>query len=63
MHFAFDQVAEAISQKLESRHPHIFGEGDEHTSQTERWETLKSQERAANGATSALDGVALALPA
>lgn len=62
-HFAFDQVAEAICAKLEARHPHIFGDGDEHTSQTDRWEALKSQERAANGATSALDGVALTLPA
>jgi ATP diphosphatase len=62
--FAFDQVAEAICAKLEARHPHIFGDGpDEHVSQTDRWETLKSQERAAKGATSALDGVALALPA
>jgi ATP diphosphatase len=62
-HFDFDQVAEAICAKLEARHPHIFGQGDDHTSQTDRWETLKSQERAARGATSALDGVALALPA
>jgi ATP diphosphatase len=62
-HFDFDQVTEAICAKLEARHPHIFGEGDDHTSQTDRWETLKSQERAARGATSTLDGVALALPA
>jgi ATP diphosphatase len=62
-HFAFDDVAHAICVKLEARHPHIFGGGDDHTNQTERWETLKSQERAAKGATSALDGVALALPA
>ncbi len=63
-HFAFDQVAEAICDKLEARHPHIFGQvPDEHASQTDRWETLKSQERAAKGAAGALDGVALALPA
>lgn len=61
--FDFSCVADAISTKLEARHPHLFGEPDEHVSQTERWETLKSQERAAKGATSALDGVALALPA
>ncbi|MCB2062782.1 MAG: nucleoside triphosphate pyrophosphohydrolase [Novosphingobium sp.] len=61
--FAFDDVAEAICGKLEARHPHIFGQGDHHANQTERWETLKSQERAAKGATSALDGVAMALPA
>jgi len=61
--FSFASVAEAISDKLEARHPHLFGEADEYSSQTERWETLKSRERAAKGATSALDGVALALPA
>ncbi len=62
-HFTFDQVADAICAKLEARHPHIFGDGDNHTNQTDRWETLKSQERAAKGAAGALDGVAQALPA
>jgi ATP diphosphatase len=63
-HFAFQDVAAAISDKLEARHPHIFGEAaDDGQVQTRRWEALKAAERAANGATSALDGVALALPA
>ena len=62
--FAFDDVASAIAAKLIARHPHIFsGVHDAHASQTERWETLKARERAAEGATSALDGIALALPA
>lgn len=62
--FAFEDVAEAISTKLETRHPHIFGDGpDGHATQTDRWETLKATERAAKGAQSALDGVAQALPA
>lgn len=63
-HFAFDDVAAAISAKMEARHPHIFGEvsGEEH-SREERWERIKADERAAKGASSALDGVALALPA
>lgn len=63
-HFAFADVATAISDKLEARHPHIFGDAADHGErQTERWEKLKAAERAAKGATSALDGVALALPA
>jgi len=63
-HFAFQDVAAAIAQKLETRHPHIFGaKNDGETNQTERWEKLKAAERAANGATSALDGVAQSLPA
>ncbi|MFM5948654.1 MAG: nucleoside triphosphate pyrophosphohydrolase [Novosphingobium sp.] len=63
-HFAFADVATAISDKMEARHPHIFGEApDEGQSREERWENLKASERAAKGAASALDGVALALPA
>jgi ATP diphosphatase len=60
--FGFDDVAAAISAKMEARHPHIFtaagGVMDE-----ARWEDLKAEERSAKGVTSALDGVALALPA
>lgn len=63
-HFSFADVAEAISAKMESRHPHVFGtEPDHGQSREERWEGLKAKERIAKGAVSALDGVALALPA
>ncbi len=62
--FTFDDVAQSISDKLEARHPHIFGDEDgKQRSQTERWETLKAREREQSGATSALDGIAHALPA
>lgn len=59
--FAFDDVAAAISDKMERRHPHIFrgeAEGGHH-----RWEEVKAAERAAKGAASPLDGVAGGLPA
>lgn len=62
-HFAFADVAAAISDKLETRHPHIFGDETSGDAQPERWEKLKAQERAAKGATSAIDGVAVSLPA
>jgi ATP diphosphatase len=63
-HFAFGDVAAAAGAKMEARHPHIFGAvADGEESREARWENLKAQERAALGATSALDGVALALPA
>lgn len=63
-HFAFNDVAASIADKMESRHPHIFGEAaDEGQSREVRWEKLKAEERAAKGADSAMDGVALALPA
>lgn len=62
--FDFDAVAAAISAKMEARHPHIFGSSSsDDQSREDRWEGLKEAERKAKGATSALDGVALALPA
>ncbi|MFC0203088.1 nucleoside triphosphate pyrophosphohydrolase [Novosphingobium soli] len=61
--FAFEDVAAAIADKLEARHPHIFGDASAAEAQTDRWEKLKAQERAAKGATSAVDGVAVSLPA
>lgn len=61
-HFAFEDVARAISDKMEARHPHIFGDAGGQMSER-RWEELKAAERDAKGATSAMDGVARALPA
>lgn len=61
-HFAFADVADAISDKMEARHPHIFA-GAGGTMDEARWENLKANERASKGVISALDGVALALPA
>jgi ATP diphosphatase len=60
--FTFDDVANAISAKMERRHPHIFG--DVATSDIrQQWEAIKADERAADGPKGALDGVALSLPA
>jgi MazG family protein len=64
--FAFDDVAEAVSEKMVRRHPHVFGGAEiaDAAAQTEAWEAHKAKERAASGAaTSVLDGIALALPA
>lgn len=66
--FAFADVANAISDKMETRHPHIFGDasaggGDPGQTREDRWEALKANERAAKGEQSAMDGVAVALPA
>jgi ATP diphosphatase len=64
--FNFNAVADAIADKMEARHPHIFDttapSGTE-SDQEMRWEALKAQERSAKGACSAMDGVARALPA
>ena len=60
--FTFDDVANAISDKMERRHPHIFG--DVTTSDVRlQWEQIKADERAADGPKGALDGVAVSLPA
>jgi ATP diphosphatase len=61
-HFTFNDVAAAIAEKMERRHPHIFSTAGGAMDEA-RWEDLKAAERAANGVASALDGVALALPA
>ncbi len=68
-HFAFDDVAQAICDKLIRRHPHVFGDVEIETAaaQTRSWESQKAQERMkkrASGAPhSALDGVTTGLPA
>lgn len=60
--FGFDDVANAISDKMERRHPHIFGGGDTDDVR-QQWEQIKAAERAADGPASALAGVAQSLPA
>lgn len=65
-HFTLDDVANAISDKMVRRHPHVFGSAEERdaASQTVAWEAQKAAERAQKGSGSShLDGVALALPA
>lgn len=60
--FTFDDVATAISDKMERRHPHIFGDAKTDDVR-QQWEQIKATERDADGPTSALAGVALSLPA
>ncbi|WP_439567781.1 nucleoside triphosphate pyrophosphohydrolase [Sphingopyxis sp.] len=60
--FGFDDVATAISDKMERRHPHIFG-GSQTDDVRQQWEQIKADERAADGPKGALSGVALSLPA
>jgi MazG family protein len=64
--FDFAAVAAGISEKLERRHPHVFGTARvaDVAAQTEAWEEHKAAERAAKGEGSgALDGVTVGLPA
>lgn len=63
--FDFDAVASAIADKLEKRHPHVFGDEAIATAaaQTDAWEAQKAAERAGRGLDGALDGVPAGLPA
>lgn len=61
-HFTLAEVLDGISNKMERRHPHIFG--DDPTGGHHRWEEIKAVERAEKASDgSVLAGVALALPA
>lgn len=64
--FGFDDVVEAVSDKLERRHPHVFGNDTvaDVVEQTASWEAIKAAERAERGEDeSVLDGVSRGLPA
>lgn len=68
--FDFDAVAHSTADKMERRHPHVFGDAKIETAaaQTVAWEAQKARERAQSGNPSAkpvgvLDDVAKALPA
>ena len=60
-HFSLDDVVARICEKLERRHPHIFGDAEEGGHHL--WEQIKASERLDKEDRSALAGVALALPA
>lgn len=64
--FGFDDVARAISDKMERRHPHVFGDAGREDAEALRasWDAIKRAEREAAGDAdaSALAGVARGLP-
>src|SRR5689334_19419877 len=64
--FGFAEVAEAISNKLVSRHPHVFGDAQVKDAEgvLKQWAALKRDEKAARGkAKGALEGVPREMPA
>ena len=61
-YFSFESVVKAISDKMVSRHPHVFGSESRDKSaeqQTRDWEAIKAKERGKQART--LDGVAVKL--
>ncbi|QMV52860.1 nucleoside triphosphate pyrophosphohydrolase [Ewingella americana] len=67
--FAFDDICNAISDKLERRHPHVFANAGSQQSEKSsqdvlvKWEARKALERAEKSLHSALDDIPQALPA
>jgi len=63
--FTFDDVANAIADKLVHRHPHVFGDVDAKDAATvlKNWEHIKQMEHKKEARHSALDGVPATLPA
>ncbi len=64
--FDFDSVANAVSDKMVARHPHVFGNESRDKSaaqQSADWERIKAAERAGKAQGGVLEGVAAALPA
>ena len=63
--FSFDDVANAISDKLVRRHPHVFGDtvAKDPATVLRNWEQIKQQEHRKEQRHSALDGVPATLPA
>ena len=68
--FAFDDVVTAIADKLERRHPHVFGansldDGAQRSSreQTVAWEAIKAAERRDRKKPGVLEDVPVGLPA
>ncbi len=60
--FSIEDVAQAVAEKLIRRHPHVFADAEDLSSDQvlENWEALKAKEK---GRTSAVDGVPVGQPA
>lgn len=62
--FAFEDVAQAVADKMESRHPHVFGDADaDIESVRANWEVLKAAEAGKTERVHVDDGIPAALPA
>jgi ATP diphosphatase len=65
-YFNFNDVVREVSDKMVSRHPHVFGEDKVNKTsqqQIEDWETIKAAERKSKHQGKVLDDVAVNLPA
>lgn len=62
--FDFDDIAAAVADKMESRHPHVFGDAaSDIESVRANWEVLKAAEAGKTERKNVDDGIPAALPA
>ena len=63
--FNFNDVVQTITRKLIRRHPYVFSEKRDHSSeeQMDQWEEIKQEERKLKKQNGILDGIAINLPA
>jgi ATP diphosphatase len=63
--FNFNDVVQTITRKLIRRHPYVFSENRDHSSeeQMDQWEEIKKEERELKKQSGILDGIAQNLPA
>lgn len=63
--WAFDDVVEAVADKLVRRHPHVFSDAGPRSAreQTVAWEAIKAEERKGRAKPGVLDEVPVGLPA
>ena len=63
--FNFNDVVQTITRKLIRRHPYVFSEKRDHSSeeQMDQWEEIKQEERELKKQSGILDGIAQNLPA
>jgi len=64
-HFTYEDVVNAISEKMVRRHPHVFSDAmiESADAQTSAWEDIKAQERLGSEDKSVLADVPVAMPA
>ena len=62
--FSLDDAIDGVSDKMISRHPHIFGpENSEVTASYEKWEEIKKREKGYTTRSEAMRSIAKAMPA
>ena len=63
--FTIDDVTDAISQKMLSRHPHVFGDAVADTSEKvlDNWEKIKQKERGQKSVCESINSITPSLPA